>query len=149
MSSLIYLASDAPLPEKHFPDNMEMCFYTDTGVLDDGGTDDCFELIPCMEYQDVYTEKKYAVALGWNYYTEGRAAKLIDFIRENLLHTDEVEIWYIWMGSGEKPIIRSKTILIDTLIPNDIHRLIHMNVLEELYEIPIQYRIIIKRDKLK
>ena len=71
---------------------------------------------------------------------------VIDYIRENLRHTDEVEIWRVWMGFGEKPLIRSRTIPISELVPEDIKTLMNSNVTEEFYEIPIQYRIVITAD---
>lgn len=145
MSVLTYIASDAPLPVKHFPDDLEVHFDLDAGTIDDGGSDDCFELTPCEHYDGVYTEKEYAVALGWHYYTEGRAQQVIGIIRENLSRTDEVEIWHLWMGFGEKPLVRSRTVSINELTAKDLLDLMNTDVFEELYEIPVQYRIVVTR----
>ena len=128
MSRLIYLASDVPLPERPWPKNWE---------------DDEFGLIPIRAADDMATEKRYAVALEWHYYTEKRAKDLIGCIREALLYTDEVELWHIWMGVGVNPLIRSRTISIEDLTVEDIRRLENSNVLEEFYELPIQYRLVI------
>ena len=59
------------------------------------------------------------------------------------LHTDTVELWHIWMGSCEKPLIRSRTVSIHALTPEDIRALMDNCVAEEFYDIPIQYRIVI------
>ena len=87
MSVLTYIASNYPLPEKRYPADLKVNFNLDTGVIDDGGLDDSFELIPCMNYDGVFTEKKYAMALEWHYYTEGRAGQVIQIIKENPPHS--------------------------------------------------------------
>ena len=69
------------------------------GRVTDGDYDDDFCLTPFEEGEDVYTQKAYKVALGWHRFTRGRAEKLIEYIRENLRHTDEGELWRIWMGT--------------------------------------------------
>ena len=48
MSVLTYIASNYPLPEKRYPADLKVNFNLDTGVIDDGGLDDSFELIPCI-----------------------------------------------------------------------------------------------------
>jgi len=121
----------------------DVVFDCDKGEVRDGGMDDDFSLCPLNGGDSIYTEKEYIVTLDWHYFTEGRARMVIDYIRENLKHTDEVEMWHIWMGSGEKPLIRSRTVSVDELKPGDIAALLKSNVLEEFYELPIQYRLVI------
>ena len=146
MSVLTYIASDYHLPEKRYPADLKVNFNLDTGVIDDGGRDDSFELIPCMDYDGVFTEKKYAVALEWHYYTEGRAGQVIQMIRENLRHTNEVEFWHLWMDGCEKPLVCSRTLSIDELTPKDIKELLSNDVTKEFHEIPIQYRLVITEE---
>ena len=124
----------------------DVVFDIDHGEIRDGGLDDDFSLLRAEGLDGIFTEKKHAVSLEWHCYTEGRAGMVIDYIRENLRHTDEAELWHIWMGSGEKPLIRSRTIPISELVPEDIKTLISSNVTEEFYEIPIQYRIVITEE---
>jgi len=95
------------------------------------GLDDDFsiwKLDPSTE--DIYTEKKYRVYLEWNY-TRGRAEQVIQYVREQLKHTDELEIWHIWMGNGDYPKIRKCTIGIDELTPDDLKELYDMKVERE------------------
>ena len=143
MSVLTYIASNYPVPEKRYPADLKVNFNLDTGVIDDGGLDDSFELIPCMNYDGVFTEKKYAMALEWHYYTEGRAGQVIQIIKENLCHTNEVEFCHLWMSGCEKPIIRTKTISLDELTPEKLREWLENDVTEEFYDIPIQYRLVI------
>ena len=121
----------------------EVVFDIDKGEIRDGALDDDFSLLCADGSDSIFTEKKYTVGLEWNYYTEGRAQKVIDYIRENLQYTNEVEMWHIWMGSGEKPLIRSRTIPINGLVPEDIKALMDSNVVEEFHGIPVQYRLVI------
>ena len=143
MSVLTYIASNYSLPEKHYPEDFCVHFNLDTDVIDDGGRDDSFELIPCMNYDGVFTEKKYAMALEWHYYTDRRAEQVIQIIGENLCHTNEVEICHLWMNGCEKPIIRAQTIPLDELTPEKLRKLLENDVTKEFYGIPIQYRLVI------
>ena len=45
----------------------------------------------------IHTVKKHHVYLEW-ICTEGRAKKVIEYVKNQLEHTDEIEIWHIWMG---------------------------------------------------
>lgn len=127
----------------------EVIFNIDTGEIDDGTLDDDFALLSAEGCDSVYTEKKYAVYLEWNYYTEGRAMRIIEYIKENLRHTDEVEIWRIWMGTHERPLIRTATIPITKLTPQDIQRMDNLALFsefEEQYDLPMQYRLVITQN---
>ncbi len=87
--------------------------------------------------------------LEWAYYTEGRAQRIIEYIKENLRHTDEVEIWRIWMGTHERPLFRTTTRSITQLTPQDIQRIDDcalLSELEEQYGLPVQYRLVITKD---
>lgn len=152
MSYCTYIASDYPLETVKNPH--DLCndrvieINVDTGEFRDGDYDDDFAFYPAMEMDDVYTEKKYAVYLEWHRYTVGRANKIIEYIKENLKHTDEVEIWRIWMGGYETPTIRTKRMFIDELTPENI-RQIDEQAVEiknvEGYEMPTQYRWVIRK----
>jgi len=127
----------------------EVVFNIDTGEIDDGALDDDFALLSAEGCDSMYTEKNYAVYLEWAYYTEGRAQRIIEYIKENLRHTDEVEIWRIWMGTHERPLIRTKNIPISQLTPQDIQRMEDIPLfseIEEQYGLPVQYRLVITKD---
>lgn len=55
-------------------------------------------------YSDNYTNKKYRCRLSWDY-TEERAEQLINYIKQHLKKTKEIELWEIWMGEKEKPSV--------------------------------------------
>ena len=127
----------------------EVVFNIDTGEIDDGALDDDFALLSAEGCDSIYTEKEYAVYLEWNYYTEGRAQRIIDYIKQILRHTDEVEIWRIWMGTHEHPLIRTTTRSITQLTPQDIQRMEDIPLfseIEEQYGLPVQYRLVITKD---
>ena len=119
------------------------------GRVTDGDYDDDFCLTPFEEGEDVYTQKGYKVALGWHRFTRGRAEKIIEYIRENLRHTDEVELWRIWMGTDETPSIFVTTIPVNKLTPQDIYEIDSRNVIEEAQRfggLPVQYKLVIKAE---
>lgn len=159
MSALFYIASDYPLDEVLNPhyrtlsvnealaigmegipeqllepgfdrDKPDVLLWSD--ILDsESRLDDDFAVWPLdCSTEDIYTDKKYRVCLEWDY-TEGRAKKIIQYVREHLEHTSELEIWHIWMGDGVCPKIRKCTILIDELTPDDLKELSDLEVYKE------------------
>ena len=149
MSYFTYIASDYPLPTVERPDREHFIeFDTVTGSVFDGDYEDDFALYPAEGLSDVRTEKKYAVYLEWNYYTEGRAKNIIAYIKENLKHTDEVELWRIWSGAGEIFNVHTKKIPIDSLCPELIRELDEQEIKIETvegYESVDQYRYVIRK----
>ncbi len=118
----------------------------DTRTIEDGDFDDDFALLPLSPVtDDIWTEKEYRVSLEWHGYTEGRARGVIAYIREHLKEADTLEIWRIWMGYAEKPIVRTRMIPIGQLAPEDIQALEQQELPEPLepYELPVQYRLIV------
>ena len=121
MSVCTFIASDMPLapysPEHNYPVFIDI----DTGECFDGGTDDNFYLHPfdC----DGYSGKKYAVSLEWRY-TEGRAERIVGYIKEHLREADGVELWHVWLGGfyefDERPFIRRYVTTADKLEISDI-----------------------------
>lgn len=149
MSYFTYIASDYPLPTVERPDReITIEFDTETGSVFDGDYEDDFALYPAEGLSDVRTEKKYAVYLEWNYYTEGRARNIIEYIKENLKHTDEVELWHIWSGAGEIFNVHTKKISIDSLKPEMIRELDEQEIKIETVEgceSVDQYRYVVRK----
>ena len=87
MSICRFIASDIPLtefaPSQDYPVKIDI----DKGIVDDGGADDNYFLIPFTDVKD-YTVKNYGVFLEWNY-TDGRAKQIIEYIRRNNLTKSE------------------------------------------------------------
>lgn len=135
MSYFTYIASDYPLSTVERPERDSIIeFNTETGEIQDGDFDDDFALYPAEGLSDVRTEKKYVVYLEWNYYTEGRAKNIIRYIKENLKHTDEVELWHIWSGAGEIFSTHTKRISINDLSPELIRELDGREIKIEMVE---------------
>lgn len=110
----------------------ELVFDTDTGTVDDGGFDDDFAILRLSNAtDDVYTEKTYRAYIEWAICTVGRCQKVIDYIRKQLEHTDEIELWNIWMGNEDRPRIKKCIIPIDNLTPDDVIELEGKDVFSE------------------
>ena len=130
MSVCTFIAADIPLqevaPSKNYPIHIDI----DNGIMDDGGADDNFFLLSFSDVQD-YTDKKYGVYLEWNY-TDGRAEKIVEYIKENLKKTEEVELWHVWLGNyyeyEDSSVIHKRTIKMDEMTIRDIYELDNANI---------------------
>ncbi len=58
------------------------------------------------EYAEEYSNKQYFSELHWRY-TEARAKQLVDYLKEQLKSSDEVEIWSIWLDDHKSASIKS------------------------------------------
>ncbi|RKD31886.1 hypothetical protein [Lacrimispora algidixylanolytica] len=93
---------------------------TELGALVDGDFDDDLAiLILDGDTDDIYTEKKYKAYMEWTC-TKGRSQKVIEYIREQLTYTDEIEIWNIWKGSESRPQIDKRLISIEAFTSDDL-----------------------------
>ena len=120
----------------------ELIIDTDSGTVNDGDFDDDFAILRLSDAtDDVYTEKKYRAYIEWDC-TGGCAKNVIDYIRNQLKRTDEIELWHIWMGIEERPRIRKRTISIDELTSDDV---IELEATDVFSEPPIQYCLVITR----
>ena len=59
------------------------------------------------EYARRYSDKKYFAEINFRY-TQSRARDLIRYINDHLQTSGEVELWSIWLGDQQTPVIRSK-----------------------------------------
>ena len=125
MSVCKFLAADTPLqevkPSKEYPVHINL----DKGIIDDGGADDNFFLLSFSDIGD-YADKKYGVCLEWNY-TDGRAEQILEYIKENLKKTEEVELWHVWLMDyyeyEDSPVIHKRTISIEEMTIRDIEEI--------------------------
>lgn len=100
--------------------NIETKLDIESGILDDGDFDDDLAILILDEdTDDIYTEKKYKVYIEWTC-TKGRSQKVIEYIREQLTYTDEIEIWNIWMGNESRPRIDKRLIPIEAFTSDDL-----------------------------
>ena len=77
---------------------------TEKGIYDDGGFDDDFEIYNMDEYYGpTDSEKKFKVIIECDL-TLGRAENILDYIRQQLERTDELELWSIWLGDYNQKI---------------------------------------------
>ena len=122
MSVCTFIASDSPLravaPLQDYPLDIDL----DNGAIYDGDADDNYFLHIFTDVAD-YTNKKYGVFLEWNY-TEGRAKRIIEYIKDALLDTDSVELWCVWLMNyyefEDRPVIHRRTISIEELTEKHI-----------------------------
>ena len=122
MSVCTFIASNSPLPSVSPSKEYPVSINIDTGVIDDGGADDNFFLLPFNDI-DLYTNKEYGVYLEWNY-TDARAENIINYLKEALKNDDSVELWHVWLMDyyeyEDRPIIYHSSISIDNLTTQDI-----------------------------
>ena len=73
---------------------------------------------------DPYCKKKYGAYLELPQFTDGRASKIVDYIRVALQQDDSVEIWNVWLLAyweyEDRPYIRKGTIRKEELTADDI-----------------------------
>lgn len=125
MSVCIFIASNSPLrevsPSKEYPLHINV----DEGTIYDGGADDNFFLLN-FEDVDSYTNKKYGVVLEWRY-TDGRAKKVLEYIKQALEQEDTIEIWKVWLMDyyeyDERPVIHKRTIPFSDVTVEDLKNL--------------------------
>lgn len=100
--------------------------------VNDGGLDDDFAILKLNDaMEDIYTEKKHLAYIEWMKYTQGRAEKIIDYVKRGLEDTDDIEIWHIWMGNEERPFIKKRIIPADEFVPVDLENLAQLKVWAE------------------
>lgn len=122
MSVCTFIASDSPLrevvPQKEYP----LVINIDEGTIYDGGADHNFSLSTFKDVQ-VYTDKRYGVYLEW-YPTDGRAKKLLEYIKNALEYESTIEIWHVWLMDyceyDERPVIQKCTVPFSDLTTDDI-----------------------------
>lgn len=128
MSSCVFIAADRPLPEVKPSQDYPLHINLDTGTISDGGADDNYSLLTFDEV-DLYCKKKYGVYLELPQYTDGRAKRIMDYIRVAMLQTDCVEIWNVWLLGyweyDDRPNIRKCTIHMEELTVADMKEIIN------------------------
>lgn len=130
MSVCTFIASDWPLqeaaPQREYP----LVINVDEGTVYDSGAEDNFCLHTFHDVQ-CYTDKKYGVWLEWNY-TDGRAKKILEYIKNALEHEAAIEIWHVWLMDyyeyEESPVIRKCTVPFSDLTLDDIKEIHHAEI---------------------
>lgn len=125
MSICTFIASNSPLhevaPQKEYP----LVINIDEGTIYDGNADDNFSLHTFKDVQS-YTEKKYGVCIEWHY-TDGRAKKILEYIKNALAHETTIEIWHVWLMDyyeyDERPIIQKCTVSFSDVTIDDIKKI--------------------------
>ena len=134
MSICTFLASDYPLPTAAPSQDYPLEINIDTGTVFDGGADDNYFLLPFSSVS-VYTDKQYGVCLQWRS-TQGRAARILEYIREILNHTETVEFWHVWQMDyweyEDRPVFHRYTASIRELTPGDLLELDEMEIWNNL-----------------
>lgn len=120
MSVCTFIASDFPLtevaPAQNYPHEID-----DGAIYDDGADDNYFLHI----FRDVsnYTDKKNGVYLEWNY-TEGKAKRIIEYLKNALQNTTSIELWHVWLTDyfelEDRPVIHRERVPIAELTAEDI-----------------------------
>lgn len=111
------------------------------------------------DWYDIRTELPYMAEICLDDCTEPIGEKLIRYIRRHLEHTEEIELWRLWMGEEEYRI-RWYTIPMNALTPRDLQTLYAMPDLHSRHtqppgsvvlpsEQPVQHCLIITRESCR
>ncbi len=123
MSVCTFIASDFPLKEVSPVQDYPFEINLDKGTMYDGGTDDNYFLHFFQDVQN-YTDKKNGVCLEWNYFTDGRANQIIEYMKNVLQNTTSIELWHVWLMDyyefEDRPVIHRQTVSIDELTTKHI-----------------------------
>lgn len=123
--SLLYAGIDYDEPETYLWSDIviRMDFDPATGeVTVTGDVDDNFDIWPVDAVDTLSTQRPYLAAVEWGNPTPGRAEILLDYIRRHLETAEDVELWQLWMGSGEEEQspVKCRTIKLSELTPTII-----------------------------
>lgn len=95
---------DRDMPDVILWSDINIVIDTENGTLDDGGFDDDFEIYDMGDrYGPTESEKEYKVVIECSL-TEGRAKNILEYIRAQLQHSNEIELWSIWLGDYDQKI---------------------------------------------
>lgn len=126
---VILWMDEAAAREDGFPESVPQEYGTElTNAAEHTGNkpgilDDHFSINPFEKCEGILTEKTYCASLDWKY-TKGRAARVAAYINDYLQHTDEAEIWNIWMGNSyPPPIIKKIKVSADELTPELLEKI--------------------------
>ena len=126
MSVCTFIASDFPLKEVSPVQDYPLEINLDNGQIYDGDADDNYSLLPFTDVWE-YSDKKNGVHLEWNYYTEGRANQLIEYLKNALQDTSSVELWHVWLGGSDefedRPVVHRQTISVEELTADYIRKI--------------------------
>lgn len=150
MTSMIYIASNAPLPARRNPywqtlsvnqalaqetipipafmlaDNFDrdkpdvLLWYNDTVLVD---AENDFAISPEDKPIEIISDKPYWAVLEGNL-----SAKVIDYLRMQLKKSTDLELWHIWLDGEIHYRIRRRQIAIHDLTSQDLQRLAHQPV---------------------
>ncbi|MCI9156043.1 MAG: hypothetical protein HFF44_03755 [Lawsonibacter sp.] len=130
MSSVLLFASDAPLEECPYPPDFSVHYNIDCGTVDDGSADDGFAILPVEKVLELQSEKEYFAVLEWRC-TQGRAEKVIEYLKSHLKTTHEVEFWHVWQDMDFDHRLRKIEIPLCGLTAEDIQELDQLEVWKE------------------
>ncbi len=121
------------------------------GIFELPDPDDNFDIWPIDTGDDLQSKKPYLAAVEWSRCTPARAGMLLDYIRNHLEMSEEVELWHTWMGgNGEEeypPLVKTEEKHLAELSAEDICRFCDSDVFQSYFEnvdIGKQYRLLIK-----
>lgn len=127
MSHCVFIAADCPLPDVMPEQDDLLQIDVDTGTIFDGGADDNYYLLHFDEV-NLYCKKKYGVYLELPQWTEGRAEKILDYIKMALMRTESVEIWNVWLSGNweweDRPHICKQIVRMNDLTVDDLREIV-------------------------
>ena len=117
-----------------------------TGVITDGNFADDFSVLVAEKTDGMRTTKNYCAFLEMVRYTPERAAQFIEYLKEHLKNTSEIELWHAWISNELNDSINKieKNVSIDDLKSEAIAELMSRETWTDLHELT-DYCYIISR----
>lgn len=123
---------DQDAPDTILWSDLELHIDTDAPLPTGLGPDDDFAVWPMEEkLLDMRTEKPYCACVEWGQYSSGRGRLLLDYVREQMQHTRELEFWHIWLDGALDHPLRQAVIPLTELTVEDISELAQLNFPQE------------------
>jgi len=93
-----------------------------TKEIIDGNFDDDFCIFSAEGAYGLRTDRKYCAFFEWYRFTKGRAQQFIEYLKEHLENTDEIELWHVWLDNKNTHNIETVEISTNNLTAEDIEK---------------------------
>lgn len=108
------------------------------GIFNCPDPDDNFDIWPIETGDDLQSKKAFLAAVEWSRCTPGRAQMLLDYIRDHMAQTDELELWHIWMGGGGEeefpPLVKTTVKNLEDMTVADIEEICKTDVFKPYFD---------------
>lgn len=134
---LLEMEIDRDKPGVIMVSDRDVIIDVNTGIITDGNFADDFSVLVTEKSDGMRTAKNYCAFLEMVRYTPERATQFIEYLKEQLKNTSEIELWHAWIGneSDDNIIKIDKSVSIDDLKSEDIEELMNQETWTDLHDL--------------